>query len=150
MAATFGSPVSAVLLAVELLLFEYRPRSLIPVALAAATATARALAFVGSAPVFAMPDLRAARRAARSRVYIAHRRASSASPPCCVTRAVYAVEDGFEKLPIHWMWWPALGAIAVGVVGYFAPQHAGRRLRQHRGHRRRHAHRSRARRLCAC
>src|SRR5438309_11139417 len=57
MAATFGSPVSAVLLAVELLLFEYRPRSLIPVALATATANAVRIAFVGSAPVFAMPDV---------------------------------------------------------------------------------------------
>jgi chloride channel protein, CIC family len=42
-----------------------------------------------------------------------------------VTRAVYAVEDGFEKLPVHWMWWPAIGAIAVGVVGYYAPRTLG-------------------------
>src|SRR5213592_4238453 len=57
MAATFGSPVSAVLLAIELLLFEFRPRSIIPVALASVTATAVRAAFVGSAPVFAMPLL---------------------------------------------------------------------------------------------
>jgi H+/Cl- antiporter ClcA len=57
MAATFGSPVSAVLLAVELLLFEYRPRSLIPVSLAAAVATAVRYTFVGSHAVFPMPDL---------------------------------------------------------------------------------------------
>src|SRR5207248_8552147 len=57
MAATFGSPVSAVLLAIELLLFEYKPRSLIPVSLAAATAAAVRIAFVGAEPVFAMPDL---------------------------------------------------------------------------------------------
>ena len=49
-----------------------------------------------------------------------------------VTRAVYAIEDGFEHLPIHWMWWPALGAVAVGAIGYFAPADARRRLRQHR------------------
>src|SRR5512143_1273285 len=57
MAATFGSPISAVLLAIELLLFEYRPRSVIPVALAAATASAERVAIVGSAPVFGMPEL---------------------------------------------------------------------------------------------
>src|SRR5438876_3484346 len=57
MAATFGSPVSAVLLAVELLLFEFRPRSLLPVALACAVATAVRIAFVGTAPAFNIPDL---------------------------------------------------------------------------------------------
>src|SRR3954469_2986472 len=57
MAATFGSPVSAVLLAVELLLFELRPRSIIPVALASATAAGVRMALLGSAPVFAMPEL---------------------------------------------------------------------------------------------
>jgi CBS domain-containing protein len=41
------------------------------------------------------------------------------------TRAVYAVEDGFEKLPVHWMWWPAIGALAVGGVGFFAPRTLG-------------------------
>src|SRR5438552_2549573 len=57
MAATFGAPVSAVLLAVELLLFEFRPRSLLPVALATATATGVRIAFVGAAPAFAIPNL---------------------------------------------------------------------------------------------
>src|SRR5205814_4625849 len=57
MAATFGAPVSAVLLAIELLLFEFRPRSLIPVALAAATAAAMRIAFHGASAVFAMPDI---------------------------------------------------------------------------------------------
>src|SRR5438105_9998159 len=57
MTATFGSPVSAVLLAVELLLFELRPRSVIPVAFAAATATGVRIAFVGASPAFSMPNL---------------------------------------------------------------------------------------------
>src|SRR5208337_4338196 len=42
-----------------------------------------------------------------------------------VTRAVYAVEDAFEKLPIHWMWWPAVGGVVVGVVGWFSPHTMG-------------------------
>ncbi len=123
MAATFGSPVSAVLLAVELLLFEYRPRSLIPVALAAATATALRIAFSGSAPIFAMPDLVQPSGAALAAYILMGALVGVASVG--VTRAVYAVEDGFERLPIHWMWWPALGAIVVGVVGYFAPRTMG-------------------------
>jgi H+/Cl- antiporter ClcA/CBS domain-containing protein len=123
MAATFGSPVSAVLLAVELLLFEYRPRSLIPVALAAATATGVRIGFAGSAPVFAMPDLSQPSGAALATYVVLGALVGFASVG--VTRAVYAVEDAFERLPIHWMWWPALGAIAVGVVGYFAPRTMG-------------------------
>jgi H+/Cl- antiporter ClcA len=123
MAATFGSPVSAVLLAVELLLFEYRPRSLIPVSLAAAVATAVRYAFVGSAAVFPMPDLIEPSGGALAAYIVIGALVGVVS--IWVTRAVYAVEDGFEKLPIHWMWWPALGAVAVGVVGYFVPKTMG-------------------------
>lgn len=123
MAATFGSPVSAVLLAVELLLFEYRPRSLIPVALAACVATGVRIAFVGPAPVFAMPDLSQPSGAALASYILLGALVGVASVG--VTRAVYAVEDAFERLPIHWMWWPAIGGIAVGVIGYFAPRTMG-------------------------
>jgi CIC family chloride channel protein len=123
MAATFGSPVSAVLLAVELLLFEYRPRSLIPVSLACATAQGVRLAFVGSRPIFAMPEVVHPHDYALA-VYIALG-AIVGVASVGATRAVYAVEDGFDKLPIHWMWWPAIGAIAVGVIGYFAPHTMG-------------------------
>ena len=123
MAATFGSPVSAVLLAVELLLFELRPRSLIPVAFAAATATGVRIAFVGIAPAFAMPDVVKPQGAALA-AYMALG-AVIGVVSVLVTRAVYAVEDAFEHLPVHWMWWPALGAVAVGVVGYFAPRTLG-------------------------
>jgi chloride channel protein, CIC family len=123
MAATFGSPVSAVLLAVELLLFEYRPRSLIPVSLAASVATAVRYAFVGSGAVFPMPDLVEPSGGALAAYIVIGALVGVAAVG--VTRAVYAVEDGFEKLPIHWMWWPALGAVAVGVVGYVAPKTMG-------------------------
>jgi len=117
MAATFGSPVSAVLLAVELLLFEFRARSLVPVALAAAAATGMRFVLVGSSPVFPMPALSTPGGAALA-LYVALG-AVVGLAAVGTTRAVYAVEDGFEKLPIHWMWWPALGAIAVGVIGFF-------------------------------
>ncbi|MBW7887148.1 MAG: chloride channel protein [Bacteroidetes bacterium] len=123
MAATFGSPVSAVILAVELLLFEFRPRSIIPVALAAATATGVRMALVGSAPVFAMTELHQPNGLALS-LYICLG-AFIGVASVAVTRIVYAVEDFFEKLPIHWMWWPMLGGIVVGIIGYFAPHTFG-------------------------
>src|SRR5437762_2281785 len=113
MAATFGSPVSAVLLAIELLLFEFRPRSIIPVALASAAATAVRMLYVGTEPIFAMPLL--ARPGGEALATYAVLGAIVGWLAVYVTRAVYWVEDVFEKLPIHWMWWPALGGVAVGV-----------------------------------
>ena len=123
MAATFGSPVSAVLLAVELLLFEYRPRSIIPVALAATAATGMRIAFEGGGPVFAMPDL--APPGLGALAFYTVLGGMMGFVAVLVTKIVYAVEDAFERLPIHWMWWPALGAIVVGVVGYIAPKTLG-------------------------
>jgi len=125
MAATFGSPVSAVLLAVELLLFEFRPRSLIPVALSAATAAGVRVMFEGTHPVFAMPDIGQPTGAAMA-VYILLG-AIMGLASVFVTRAVYWVEDVFEHYlkSVHWMWWPAIGAVAVGVIGYFAPRTLG-------------------------
>jgi CIC family chloride channel protein len=116
MAATFGSPVSAVLLAVELLLFEFRSRSLVPVALAAAAATGMRFVLVGSSPVFPMPALSTPGGGALA-LYVALG-ALIGLAAVAATRAVYAIEDAFERLPIHWMWWPALGGIAVGVIGW--------------------------------
>jgi len=123
MTATFGSPVSAVLLAVELLLFELRPRSLIPVALAAAAATAVRIAFVGITPAFEMPNIAQPGEAALAAYVLLGAVVGVAA--VTVTKIVYAVEDAFDHLPIHWMWWPAIGAVAVGVCGYFAPHTLG-------------------------
>ncbi|HEV8267627.1 MAG TPA: chloride channel protein, partial [Thermoanaerobaculia bacterium] len=127
MAATFGSPVSAVLLAVELLLFEFRMRSLVPVSLAAATAAVIRGAFGASGPVFAIPSLASATPAAFA-VYVGIG-ALVGLAAVGVTRCVYAVEDGFERafapLRVHWMWWPAIGGLAVGAVGIVAPKTLG-------------------------
>lgn len=123
MAATFGAPVAAVLLAVELLLFEYRPRSLIPVALASATAAGARIAIEGTAPAFAVRDLPAPTAPALIGYAIVGVVAGLAS--VAITKAVYAVEDRFARLPIHWMWWPAIGAVPVGVIGLFAPRTMG-------------------------
>lgn len=123
MAATFGSPVSAVILAIELLLFEYRARSMIPVALAAATATAVRYFFDGSGAVFAMPNLQ--QPGGEALTIYACLGAVFGLLSVVVTRATYLVEDAFERLPIHWMWWPAIGGLVVGVVGHFFPRTLG-------------------------
>jgi H+/Cl- antiporter ClcA/CBS domain-containing protein len=123
MSATFASPVSAVLLAVELLLFEYRLRSIVPVALASAAACGAHIAIVGTDPAFTMPAVMAPSGAALS-IYIGMGVVAGLAS-VLVTRAVYAVEDAFEKLPIHWMWWPAIGGVAVGLVGFLSPHTMG-------------------------
>ncbi|HEU4566018.1 MAG TPA: chloride channel protein [Gemmatimonadaceae bacterium] len=123
MAATFGSPVSAVLLAIELLLFEYRPRSLIPVALASAAATGVRMAFNGSAPVFPMPEITEPSGTALVTYILLGALIGLAA--VWITRGLYAVEDAFEHLPVHWMWWPAIGAVVVGVIGFIAPRTLG-------------------------
>ncbi len=123
MAATFGSPVSAVLLAVELLLFEYRPRSLIPVALAAAVAAAVRVAFEGTAPVFAVPPF--AQPGGEALALYAVLGALIGAFAVGVSRFTYVIEDAFERLPVHWMWWPAIGAVAVGICGYIEPRVLG-------------------------
>jgi H+/Cl- antiporter ClcA len=123
MAATFGSPVSAVLLAIELLLFEFRPRSIIPVALGSAAAAGMRVVLAGAHPVFPMPDLAAPQLGALGFYVVLG--AVMGVAAAAVTRIVYALEDAFERLPIHWMWWPTLGALVVGIVGYFSPRTLG-------------------------
>jgi CIC family chloride channel protein len=123
MTATFGSPIAAVLLAIELLLFEFRPRSLIPVALASVTASAVRIAILGTKPAFQMPALMAT--SGSTIAFYGAMGILIGLAAVLVTKAVYLVEDGFEKLPIHWMWWPALGGLAVGVIGYYFPRTLG-------------------------
>ncbi len=123
MAAVFGTPVSAVLLAIELLLFEYRPRSLIPVAFAAAVASGLRILFEGSDAIFAMQQLMQPSGEALMTYVVLGAIIGVAS--VFITRSLYIIEEGFEKLPIHWMWWPAIGAVVVGVIGYFEPRTLG-------------------------
>jgi H+/Cl- antiporter ClcA len=124
MSATFAAPVASVILGVELLLFEWKPRSVIPVALASVTAGALRQHILGLGPVFPVP---------------AHAPAVSVVTlgscllvgllggimSAILTEGVYASEDAFAKLPIHWMWWPALGGLVIGIGGYIFPQALG-------------------------
>jgi CIC family chloride channel protein len=128
MTAVFGTPVAAVLLAVELLLFEWRPRSMIPVALAACAAEAlrEALAVGGLlrvAPLFPMPAhgvLPFSVTAGAVLVGVA-----CGGLAWVMTRCVYGAEDLFGRLPLHWAWWPALGGFVVGVGGLIDPRVLG-------------------------
>ncbi|HEX5107261.1 MAG TPA: chloride channel protein [Vicinamibacterales bacterium] len=124
MSATFASPVAAVLLAVELLLFEWKPRSLIPVALASATAAAARRWLLGVGPLFpVMPHPAFIGPAGLAGCIVAGLLAGALS--AALTAAVYGAEDAFAKLPIHWMWWPALGGLAIGAGGWFFPEALG-------------------------
>jgi chloride channel protein, CIC family len=123
MAATFNSPLAALVLAVELLLFEWRPRSLVPVAAAVCTASVVRQPLLGTGALFPVD---------------ADLHLTAVVYPLCVlsgivsgllaivaTGLVYASEDAFRKLPIHWMWWPAIGGLVIGVGGLFVPEALG-------------------------
>ena len=124
MAAIFGTPIAAIFLAIELLLFEFSPRSLIPVALACITGAAGHHFLFSSGPVFPIDHL----------IEIPSNKALLIYSilgivigffSVFVTKIVYLIEDGFEKLPVHWMWWPAIGGLCVGIIGYFSPKTLG-------------------------
>jgi H+/Cl- antiporter ClcA len=124
MSATFASPVAAVLLAVELLLFEWKPRSFIPVALASATAAAARRWLLGLGPLFPVPPHPSfVGLAGLAGCVIAGLLAGALS--ATLTAAVYAAEDAFARLPFHWMWWPALGGLVIGIGGWFFPEALG-------------------------
>jgi chloride channel protein, CIC family len=124
MSATFATPVAALLLAVELLLFEWKPRSLIPVALASATAAAMRVYIIGFGPLFPVPA-HPAFIGPRGLLGCALAGLLAGALSAVLTQAVYAAEDAFQRVPIHWMWWPAIGGFVIGVGGWLFPQALG-------------------------
>lgn len=123
MTAIFAAPFSAILLAIELLVFEFRPRSFVPIALAALTAICLRPWLFGLEPVFHVPHFAAASQA--ELVACALEGVVLGLVSVGIARSTYLIEDVFERLPLHWMWWPAIGGLVVGVVGYFAPHTMG-------------------------
>ncbi len=123
MAATFSTPIAGVIFAIELLLFEFRSRSFIPLVIATTIATTVHVVLIGPGPMFS--------------VGAAHFAIASGLPfylllgvlcglmATVMSRALYWIEDQFEKLPFDPLWWPAIGALGLGVIGYFVPRVLG-------------------------
>jgi CIC family chloride channel protein len=124
MSAVFATPVAAILLAVELLLFEWRPRSLIPVAFASVTAGILRVYWLGAGPLFPMRAIGPMHHAGYA-VAAVLLGALLGLMAAGMSRLMYAFEDLFEHLHVHWMWWPAIGGIGIGVGGYFFPRGLG-------------------------
>jgi len=123
MSATFASPVAAAMLAVELLLFEWKPRSVIPVALASAVAAALRPYLVGAGPLFAVPPHPVPGMTGILSAAAVGLAAGALS--AALSAAVYGAEDAFLHLPIHWMWWPSIGGLVVGIGGLIQPHALG-------------------------
>jgi len=123
MTAIFGTPVAAVLLAVEVLLFEWKPRSFVPVVTAVLVAlVARPLLIAGGA-MFPFAGIGPAAWPGLPLVVVVGVLAGLQA--ALLSALLYRIEDGFHKLPVHWMWWPAIGAIVVGIGGLVDPRVLG-------------------------
>lgn len=123
MSAVFATPVAAALLAVELLLFEWKPRSFIPVTVASIVASVLRVPLLGAGPIF--PVMAHAPLSGMELVIAAGLGVVAGFGSGLLTMLVYACEDIFKKLPFHWMWWPAVGAVFIGVGGVIAPRVLG-------------------------
>ncbi len=124
MAATFNAPLASVLLAVELLLFEWRPRSFIPVVASVAVATAVRVPMLGGGAVFPAPSGQLHLDAGAYGLCLVAG-ALAGLLALAATFLVYLSEDSFSRLPVHWMWWPAIGGLIVGIGGLIVPQALG-------------------------
>jgi H+/Cl- antiporter ClcA/CBS domain-containing protein len=123
MAAVFATPVAAVLLALELLLFEWKPRSFIPVTVAALTASILRVPLLGAGPIFPVVAHAALSPSTLGLALVVGVIVGFGSG--ALTGLVYACEDLFHKLPVHWMWWPAIGGLVVGLGGTIEPRALG-------------------------
>jgi chloride channel protein, CIC family len=124
MAATFNTPLAAVVLAVELLLFEWRPRSFVPVLSAVAVATTIRGVLLGRSVLFHVPHESLHLTAGVEGLCVVAG-VIAGGLALVATALVYASEDAFSRLPIHWMWWPAIGGAVIGLGGLFVPQALG-------------------------
>lgn len=123
MSATFNTPIAGVIIAIELLLFEFKSRSFIPLVIASTLATAVHMQTLGPGPMFSVSAVDFGIPHALPFYLVL-------GPLCGVaavvlSKALYWVEDSFEKLPVDELWWPAIGALALGIIGYFVPRVLG-------------------------
>ncbi len=123
MSATFNTPIAGVILAIELLLFEFKSRSFIPLVIASTLATAVHMQLLGPGPMFQVGQVDFGIPHALPFYLVL-------GPLCGIaavvlSKALYWVEDTFEKLPVDEVWWPAIGALALGIIGFFVPRVLG-------------------------
>jgi H+/Cl- antiporter ClcA len=123
MTGIFGTPVAAILLAVEVMLFEWKPRSFVPVVLASLCALAWRPLLIGSGPLFAMAP--ASAPGAAMLALAGGLGVAAGLLAVLLSASLYRIEDLFHRLPVHWMWWPAIGAIVVGLGGLIEPRVLG-------------------------
>lgn len=123
MAATFNTPIAGVIIAIELLLFEFKSRSFIPLVIASTLATYIHMRLLGPGPMFKVGALDFGMPHALPFYLILGGLCGGAA--IGFSKVLYWVEDQFEKLPIHYMWWPAIGALGLGIIGYFVPRVLG-------------------------
>ncbi|MGE5565276.1 MAG: chloride channel protein [Parcubacteria group bacterium] len=123
MTGVFGTPIAAVLLAVELLLFEWKPRSFLPVTAAVMMSAAVRPMLLGSGPLF--PFSGGLEISATTLLLCVFAGVVAGLQSGLLTRLLYAAEDGFARLPVHWMWWPAIGGLVVGLGGLVDPSALG-------------------------
>jgi H+/Cl- antiporter ClcA len=123
MAATFNAPLAAVFLAIELLLFEFRTRSLLPVALASAVAAGLRWIVQGTAPLYGLHTMQAL--SGWHLPLFAILGFVGGLMAVLLSRGIFFVEAVFDRLPLHWMWWPALGGVPVGLLSLVFPQVLG-------------------------
>jgi H+/Cl- antiporter ClcA len=123
MSATFNTPIAGVILAIELLLFEFKSRSFIPLVIASTLATAVHMQLLGAGPMFTVRAMDFGIPHALPFYLVLGVICGLAAVG--FSKLLYWVEDQFEKLPVDELWWPAIGALGLGVIGYFVPRVLG-------------------------
>ena len=123
MSATFNTPIAGVILAIELLLFEFKARSFIPLVVASTLATAVHMQLLGPGPMFAVTAMDFG--IPRALPFYLLLGVTCGLAAVGFSKLLYWTEDLFEKLPIDELWWPAIGALGLGIIGYFVPRVLG-------------------------
>src|SRR5215813_11087606 len=123
MSATFNTPIAGVILAIELLLFEFKSRSFIPLVIASTLATAIHMQLLGAGPMFPVASMDFG--VPKALPFYLLLGVSCGAAAVLFSKALYWVEDQFERLPLDPFWWPAIGALGLGMIGYFVPRVLG-------------------------
>jgi H+/Cl- antiporter ClcA/CBS domain-containing protein len=123
MAATFGTPLAAVVLVIELLLFEFSPRAFIPVVVATSVAAGVHAVLFGAGPLFTVP--------AHDFSGLGQLPLFAALGLLCgllavvISRGLFRIEDVFRSLPVGDAWHPVIGAVAFASLGLLVPRALG-------------------------